>query len=95
MYPADEEVIELDGEALELAQRISDSKVTLKITEQEIAADEQSLKDLMGACTIAKVGSFIIKWPVRSFKSQPEKVVPAKEAYSIRQSTLTIKETVK
>jgi predicted phage-related endonuclease len=95
MYPADEEVVELDGEALELAQRISDAKVTLKMTEQEIAADEQSLKDLMGAFTIAKIGKFIIKWPVRSFKYQPEKVVPAKEAYSIRQSTLTIKETSK
>ena len=95
MYPATEEVIELDGEALELAQHISDAKVTLKMTEQEIAADEQSLKDLMGVFTIGKIGNFIIKWPVRSFKSQPEKVVPAKEAYSIRQSTLTIKETVK
>jgi len=95
MYPADEEVIELDGEALELAQRITDSKVTLKITEQEIAADEEELKVLMKESTIAKVGNFIIKWPVRSYKSQPEKVVPAKEAYSIRQSSLTIKETVK
>lgn len=95
MYPATEEVIELGGEALELAQRISDAKVTLKITEQEIAADEQSLKDLMGVSTIGKIGNFIIKWPVRSFKAQPEKVVPPKEAYSIRQSTLTIKETSK
>jgi hypothetical protein len=95
MYPVVEEAVELDGEALELAQRISDAKVTLKMTEQEIAADEQSLKDLMGAFTIAKIGKFVIKWPVRSFKSQPEKVVPAKEAYSIRQSTLTIKETSK
>jgi hypothetical protein len=95
MYPVDEEVIELDGEALELAERITDAKVVLKITEQEIAAAEEDLKNLMKESTIAKVGNFIIKWPVRSYKSQPEKVVPAKEAYSIRQSSLTIKETVK
>jgi hypothetical protein len=30
---------------------------------------------------------------MRHFKAQAEKVTPAKEAYSIRQSTLTIKES--
>jgi len=95
MYPVEEDAIELDGEALELAQRITDAKVTLKMTEQEIASDEEQLKSLMKDFTIAKVGNFVIKWPVRSFKYQPEKIVHAKEAYSIRQSTLTIKETSK
>jgi len=95
MYPAEEDAIELDGEALELAQRITDAKVTLKMTEQEIAADEEQLKNLMKDFTIAKAGNFVIKWPVRSFKYQPEKIVHAKEAYSIRQSTLTIKEISK
>ena len=93
MYPASDEPVVLDStEAAELAQQISDSKTTLKMTEQEIAAAEERLKELMGIFTLAKVGNFIIKWPVRSYKYQPEKVVPAKEAYSIRQSTLTIKE---
>jgi predicted phage-related endonuclease len=93
MYPATDEPVELDStEAAELAQQISDSKTTLKMTEQEIAAAEDRLKELMGDCTKATAGGFIINWPVRTYKSQPEKVIQAKEAYSIRQSTLTIKE---
>jgi hypothetical protein len=40
----------------------------------------------------AKAGPFHIKWPMRHYKAQPERVVPAKEGYSVRQSTLSIKE---
>jgi len=96
MYPVvDEEAIELDASAAKLAQRVLDAKVVLKITEQDIADTEEKLKNLIKDFTIAKAGNFVIKWPVRSFKYQPEKIVHAKEAYSIRQSTLTIKETNK
>jgi hypothetical protein len=94
LYPADDNVITLDStEAVELAERIANNKLNLKITEQDIASDEERLKELMGTNTKAIAGGFTINWPVRSYKAQPEKVVPAKEAYSIRQSTLTIKET--
>lgn len=31
-------------------------------------------------------------WGSRSYKAQPEKIVPAKEAYTIRSKTLSIKE---
>jgi hypothetical protein len=92
MYPVAEDVVELTDEAAALAQRILDAKATQKQLEQEISDAEGKLKERMGIFTIASIGNFIIKWPVRSFKYQPEKVVPAKEAYSIRQSTLTIKE---
>jgi hypothetical protein len=34
----------------------------------------------------------MIKWPMRKFKAQPERIVPAKEARTVRQKTLTIKE---
>jgi predicted phage-related endonuclease len=94
LYPADDNVITLDSmEAAELAERIANNKLGLKITEQEIASDEERLKELMGTNIKAIAGGFTINWPVRSYKAQPEKVSPAKEAYSVRQSTLTIKET--
>jgi predicted phage-related endonuclease len=94
LYPADDNVITLDSsEAAELAERIANNKLNLKITEQDIASDEERLKELMGTNTKAIAGGFTINWPVRSYKAQPEKVSPAKEAYSVRQSTLTIKET--
>ena len=35
-----------------------------------------------------------VRWPMRHYKAQDEKVVPAKDAYSIRQKTLNIKEVV-
>jgi len=37
-------------------------------------------------------GKYKINWGMRNYKAQPEKITPAKEAYSVRQSTLTIKE---
>jgi len=94
LYPVDDKVVTLDShEAIELAERIANNKLNLKITEQDIASDEDRLKELMGTNTKAICGGFTINWPVRSYKAQPEKKSPAKEAYSIRQSTLIIKET--
>lgn len=92
-YPVLEETVLLDTEATELAQRIVDNKLQLKILEQSIAADEESIKELMGKSTKGIAGGYTISWPTRSYKAQPEKIVPAKEAYTIRQSTLTIKES--
>lgn len=94
-YPVLEETVLLDAEAAELAQRIVDNKLELKILEQDIASDEESLKELIGQSTKAIAGSYAISWPTRSYKAQPEKTVPAKEAYTIRQSTLTIRELKK
>ena len=34
----------------------------------------------------------MLKWPMRKFKAKPERIVPAKEAVTLRQKTLTIKE---
>jgi hypothetical protein len=49
---------------------------------------------MLGQASKGTVGRFEIRWPMRSYKAQPEKVVPAKDAYSIRQSTLSIKEAL-
>jgi hypothetical protein len=40
-------------------------------------------------------GEYRISWPTRTYKAQLAKITPAKEAYTIRQSTLTIKELTK
>lgn len=92
-YPVVEDTVLLDAEAAELAQRIVDNKLQLKVLEQSIASDEESIKELMGKSTKGIAGGYTISWPTRSYKAQPEKVVAAKEAYTIRQSTLTIKES--
>jgi len=38
------------------------------------------------------VGSFEIRWPMRHYQAKAAYTVPASEARSVRQSTLTIKE---
>ena len=79
---------------------------TVETWAEQIIANKQEIADLQAQNDILEVqikeqmkdnglaiaGNYLIKWGMRSFKAQPEKVVPAKEAYLIRQSTLTIKE---
>lgn len=92
-YPIREESIKLDAHAERLAQKILSAQAVIK--EAEVTKDlaEKELKEILGQATKAMAGAYTISWPIRSYKAQPEKVVPAKEAYTIRQSTLTIKES--
>jgi len=93
LYPSTEEVISLGSEEKNLAKCILDNKHQIKLLEQEISDHETTLKELLGTSTQAIAGNYTITWPIRSYKAQPEKTNPAKDAYSIRQSTLIIKET--
>jgi predicted phage-related endonuclease len=89
---AKDEDIDLGDEVEGVASAIVGLKHQIKEMEEQIAEKEVKLKTMMQEFSSAKCGKWSIKWPMRHFKAQPEKVTPAKEAYSIRQSTLTIKE---
>jgi len=89
---AKKEEIELDGNALQLAQSIIRNKTLIRKAEADIDSDEKEIKMLLGSAERGKAGSYHISWPMRSYKASPEKITPAKEAYSIRQSSLSIKE---
>ena len=89
---AKDEDIDLGDEVEGIASAIVGLKHQIKEMEEVIAVKEVKLKSMMQEFSSAKCGKWSIKWPMRHFKAQPEKVTPAKEAYSIRQSTLTIKE---
>jgi predicted phage-related endonuclease len=92
-YPyAKKEEVELDGNALELAQAIVHNKTLIRKAEAEIDSAETQIKMKLGNAERGKAGSFHISWPMRSYKASPEKITPAREAYSIRQSSLSIKE---
>lgn len=92
-YPyAKKEEVELDGNALELAQAIVHNKTLIRKAESEIDSAETQIKMKLGNAERGKAGSFYISWPMRSYKPSPEKITPAREAYSIRQSSLSIKE---
>lgn len=93
MYPvAEDSVVQLDTEAELLAAKILDAKNRASSAEKDRAEAETELKTMLGNAGKGIAGKYEIKWPMRSFKAQPQKIVPAKEAYSIRQSTLSIKE---
>jgi predicted phage-related endonuclease len=74
-----------------LAERIVKAKELIKTLETTITEDETELKELLGNATLAHAEEFRISWPIRNYQAQPEKVVPAKPAHSMRQSTITIK----
>lgn len=70
-------------------------KDKIKSAENKIDELEKALKEKMKEAPCARVGSYEIRWPMRHYKAQPERVVPATQARSVRQSTLTIKEAKK
>ena len=74
-----------------LAERIVKAKEQIKVLEKTISDDEAELKEMLGNATKAHAEEFRISWPIRTYQAQPEKVVPAKPAHSMRQSTVTIK----
>lgn len=92
MYPAIEEPVQLSDEAAVLADQIAYWRGVNKKNEEEITTAEEKLKKIMDKATYGIAGKWQIKWPVRYYQAQPAKTVPAKAAYSIRQSNLSIKE---
>lgn len=92
MHPmATGDQIDLSMDMADQAALIVDCKNQIKTLEAEIDRAEQAIKAAMGSATKAAGCGFTVSWPMRNYKAQPEKLVPAKEAYSIRQSNLTIK----
>lgn len=73
------------------AQKILANKEQMALLQAEIDEHETKIKELMKDNGMAIAGDYLIKWGMRSYKAQPEKVVPAKPAYVVRQSTLSIK----
>jgi len=52
----------------------------------------ERLRDAMGNHSHARLKNFNLNWGVINYKVQPEKIIPAKPAYSIRKKTIIIKE---
>lgn len=93
-FPIETDPVALDDSASQLAVDILANRKQIKVLEDKIVADEKTLRDMLGDAEMGIAGQYQIMRPVRYYKAQPAKVVPAKEAYSIRQSTLTIKEVM-
>jgi predicted phage-related endonuclease len=95
LYPftnPDTAPVYLDDAVAEYAQLILKFKKKIEQIQTDMALAEKSIKEIMKDQSVAIAGKFEIKWPMRHYKAAPSKVTAAKEAYSIRQSTLSIKE---
>jgi len=91
-YPVTEETLQLDERAAIIAASILSAKNEIKKLEDDVSASEQAIKSLLGNAESGVAGQYVIKWPIKNYKAQPAKTVPAKDAYTIRQSTVSIKE---
>ena len=60
----------------------------------EIEELEVKVMTAMGESTIGQAGPYRIEWPVRNYKAQPERVVPAKEARQVRLKSLIVKSNI-
>lgn len=89
---ADEQTILLGGEFEEWARDIVEAKADIKQCESIIDDREAKIKAAMQTATRAEVGRWEVSWPVREYKATQDRVVKGKAAYSVRQSTLTVKE---
>jgi len=88
----EQDVLELDDAAAEYMRGIVSAKKKIETYQQEIDSFETALKELLGDRTVGRAGGFEVRWPMRNYQAQPEKVTPAKDAYSKRMSTVQIKE---
>ena len=58
---------------------------------EEIEELEVKIMTAMGDATLGQAGPYRIEWPVRNYKAQPERVVPAKDARQVRLKSLVVK----
>ena len=85
-------IINLDKSLAIYAKQSMECDRVIKEAKQHKEMCMEKLKDAMGNHTHARLKNFNLNWGLINYKAQPEKVIPAKDAYSIRKKTITIKE---
>ena len=76
----------------ELAESIVDKRDAIKDLESEVADLEIKIMDHMRDNEQAISGRYKISWPTINYKAQPQKIIPPKDARTIRQSKLRIRD---
>ena len=93
IYPnAIKDEVELPPTVADLAKEIMANKAAIRAAEAGIEEAEKLIKEQLGQAEKGRAGDFVISWPMRNYKAQSERLIPAKPAYSVRQSTISIKE---
>ena len=63
-------------------------KINQEIKDKAQFVMQKSMKD----ATSATAAGHIITWGTRKYKAQPEKIIPAKDAYEIRSKSIKVRE---
>jgi predicted phage-related endonuclease len=79
-------------EVEQYAEKIIEFREMIRDLESKVSAYETKIMDEMRDNQYAISGRYKISWPMINYKAVPEKVFPAKEARSIRQSKLRIRD---
>ena len=84
--------VQLGGEFETWVRDILEAKQDIKQCESIIDDREKRIKEAMQTASKATIGSYQVSWPMRNYQATQDRVVKGKAAYSVRQSTLTVKE---
>ena len=87
----EDEVVDLDLMLENYPRQIMLCDETIKNAKLSKQQATAKLMEAMGNHSKARVGEFSINWGMTHYKAKEEKVIPAKEAYSVRRKTLNIK----
>ena len=87
----DKDEIEIP-EAEHYAEKIVEFRDMIKDLEEQVDLHQIQIMNFMRDNQHAISGRYKISWPVINYKAQPEKIVKAKEARTIRQSKLRIRD---
>ena len=87
--------ITVDIPEIELqAEKILELRETIHEAESAIDRLQANIMQQMRDAEVCNAGRYKISWPMRQYKAQPPKMVPAKPAYVIRQSKLSIRDRI-
>lgn len=90
---AEKSTIELPEVEIQ-AEKIITIREQISELEAQIDRLQINIMEQMRDAEVCNAGRYKISWPMRQYKAQPAKTVPAKEAYVIRQSKLSIKDRI-
>ena len=85
-------ILNIDKSLAIYAKQSMECDRVIKEAKQHKEMCMEKLKEAMGNHTHARLKNFNLNWGLINYKAQPEKIIPAKEAYSIRKKTISIKE---
>ena len=90
---AEDSTIELPEIEIQ-AEKIIELREKIHEAEEAIDRLQVGIMENMRDAEVCNAGRYRISWPMRHYKAQPAKMTPAKPAYVIRQSKLSIKDRI-